>query len=106
VFSVIDADSDSMLPISSGVIDLTDPNSACVSALVQRMRDIIPILSRINFTVENCRAAVWEFVEQFAANIKSLSSVRQLTPSLMPNVGSNDEELDQAWVVHDLVDGL
>ena len=75
VFSMIDADSDSMLPTSSGVIDLTDPNSACVSALVQRMQNIIPILSRINFdfTVDNCHAAVWEMVEQFAENIKSLS---------------------------------
>lgn len=69
----MDADLDSMLPTASGVIDLTDLDSDCVSALVQRMPSIVSILSKtyFNFSIENCHAAVWEIVEQFTRTLKA-----------------------------------
>ena len=107
----MDADIDSMLPIASGVIDLTDPDNDCVGALVSCMLNIDSILSRtdFNFSIENCHAAVWEIVDQFTKGIEGLSSILdpvKLMPSPMPNVGSNWEDRAQALVAHDLVEGL
>jgi len=107
----MDADLDSMLLTASGVIDLTDLDSDCVSALVQCMPSIVSILSKtyFNFSIENCHAAVWEIVDQFTKGIEGLSSILdtvKLMPSPMPNVGSNWEDRAQALVAHDLVEGL
>ena len=111
MFSRLDTDIDSMLPIASGVIDLTDPNSNCVVALVDHMINIDSILSRtdFNFSIENCHAAVWEIVDRFTKNTEGMSSILdpvQLMPSPMPTVGSNWEDRAQALVAHDLVEGL
>ncbi|CAG8626025.1 6379_t:CDS:2, partial [Paraglomus brasilianum] len=66
-FSVMDADLDSMLLTVSGVIDLTDLNSNCVSALVQRTLSLCCKLQHApnNALSKNMRKVV-SFLEETA----------------------------------------